>query len=207
EIAAARARIMALEASESLVRASLLPSVFLTGNVTYADPNPKAFPQRDGFEFLWDIGLVASIDIGRVPLILAQVAEAKAQAALARDTLSQLSDSLIMELVQASFDIEKALDRYLASTAAVSLAEENLRVQMDRYAAGLALASELADAEASLLSVKLDRFRSRVAWELARATLRDAAGGDAASELGVGSSTSLASDTAASPEASTTAGE
>jgi outer membrane protein TolC len=184
EMAAARARVSIQEASEAQARASLLPSVYLTGSMTYADPNPKAFPQRSGFEFLWDLGLVASFDIGRVPAALAQIEDARAQAAQARDALGQTRDSLTLELVQARFDLEKARDRYISSAAAVNLAQENLRVQSDRYSAGIALASELADAEASLLSAKLDRTRSRVAWELARAALRDAAGGNAASQIG-----------------------
>ena len=183
EITAARARISAQDAAEAQARASLLPSVYLTGSLAYDDPNPKAFPQRSGFEFLWDVGVMASIDLGRVPTTLAQIADARAQAAQARELLGQTRDALTLELVQARFDLEKARDRFDSSTAAVSLAQENQRVQNDRFAAGLAIASELADAEASLLAAKLDRFRSRVAWELARAALRDAAGGDAASEL------------------------
>lgn len=183
EIAAARARISAQEAAEAQARAGLLPSLYLTGDLAYDDPNPKAFPQRSGFEFLWDVGIMASIDVGRVPATLAQIADARAQTAQARESLSQTRDALTLDLIQARFDLEKARDRYDSSAAAVNLAEENQRVQSDRFAAGLALASELADAEAALLSAKLDRFRSRVSWELARAALRDAAGGDAASEL------------------------
>ncbi len=183
EIAAARARISVQEATEAQARASLMPSVYLTGSMTYADPNPKAFPQRSGFEFLWDLGVIASFDIGRVPAALAQIQDARAQAAAARDALGQTHDALTLELVQARFELAKARDRYVSSTAAVNFAEENIRVQNDRYSAGIALASELADAEAALLSAKLDRTRSRVAWELARAELRDAAGGDAVSGL------------------------
>ena len=183
EIAAARARVSAQEAAEAQARAALLPSVYLTGSLAYANPNPEAFPQRSDFEVLWDVGLVASIDLGRVPETLAQLADARAQAAQARDLLGQTRDELTLELVQDRFDLEKARDSYVTSDSAVNLAEENLRVQKDRFAAGVAIASELADAEASLLAVKLDRFRSRVEWELARAALRDATGGGAASEL------------------------
>ena len=186
EISAARARVSAQEAAEAQERASLLPSVYLTGSLAYANPNPEAFPQRSGFEVLWDVGLVASIDLGRVPETLARLADARAQAAQARNLLGQTRTALTLELVQDCFDLEKARDSYDTSTAAVNLAEENLRVQKDRFAAGVAIASELADAEASLLAVKLDRFRSRVAWELARAALRDAVGGDAATELEAG---------------------
>ncbi|HTX74332.1 MAG TPA: TolC family protein, partial [Rectinemataceae bacterium] len=182
ELAAAAARISAQEASVALAQAGLLPSLYLTGSMTYADPNPKAFPQRSGFEFLWDVGLVASIDVGRVPASLGQIADAKAQVSQARDLLRQTRDAVTQEVIQARFELEKARDRFETSTAAVSLAQENLRVQNDRFSAGLALASEVADAEASLLSAKLERFRSRVEWELAHAALRDAAGGDAASD-------------------------
>ncbi len=186
EIDAARARIAVHEAAEAQARSSLRPSVYLTGDVAYADPDPKAFPQRSGFEFLWDVGLVASFDLGQVPAALAQIEDARAQAAQAREELVQMRDSLTLELVQARFDLEKARDRFVSSAAAVNLAEENVRVQRDRYTAGIALASELSDAEASLLSARLDRTRSLVAWELARATLRDAGGGEAGGADGGG---------------------
>jgi len=177
ELAAARARVEAREAAVGVARSALLPALHLTASAAYADPNPKAFPQRPGFELLWDIGLVASLDLGRLPFARSQVEEARAQAREARGALAQAQDGVALELALAGLELEKARDRLESSSAAVALAEENRRVQEERFAAGIALASELADAESALLLARLDGTRSRVAWELARAALRDAAGG------------------------------
>lgn len=177
ELAAARARVEAREAAIGAARSALLPSLHLTASAAYADPNPKAFPQRPGFELLWDVGLVASLDLGRLPFARAQVEEARAQAREARGALAQARDGVALELALAGLELEKARGRLEASSAAVALAQENRRVQEERFAAGIALASELADAESALLQARLDGTRSRVAWELARAALRDAAGG------------------------------
>ncbi|HET7838725.1 MAG TPA: TolC family protein, partial [Rectinemataceae bacterium] len=64
DLAAMRARVGAQEALLRVSRSALLPSVFLTGSFSLANPNPKAFPQRAGFESLWDLGLLVSIDLG-----------------------------------------------------------------------------------------------------------------------------------------------
>lgn len=177
ELAAARARVEAREAAVGAARSALLPSLHLTASAAYADPNPKAFPQRPGFELLWDVGLVASLDLGRLPFARAQAEEARAQAREARGALALAKDGVALELALAGLELEKARGRLEASSAAVALAEENRRVQEERFAAGIALASELADAESALLQARLDGTRYRVAWELARAALRDAAGG------------------------------
>ncbi len=176
ELASAASRLAGAEASVLAARSGLLPSVFLTGSYSLADPNPKAFPQRSGFESLWDIGILVSLDLGRIPAALSQAEEARATASQARLALAQAGDAVTFDLVSAWLELSKTADRLKATSSSVGLAEEALRSQRDRLAAGLALTTEVSDAETALLRAKLDRTRSRVAWELARAALSDALG-------------------------------
>jgi outer membrane protein len=178
ELASAAARIASAEASLRLANSALLPNVFLTGSLAYADPNPKAFPPRSGFEPLWDVGLLVSLDLGRIPSALSQAEEARANAGQARLALAQAGDSVTMDVVSAWLELSKDTDRLRATASSVGLAEDALRSSRDRFDAGLALSTEVSDAETALLRSKLDRTRSRVAWELARADLRDALGGE-----------------------------
>ncbi len=176
ELSASAARVSMQEAALASARSSLLPGVFLTGSYSLADPNPKAFPQREGFESLWDIGILVSMELGRVPAVLAQSREARAGIEQARLALSQLEDSIELEAVSACLELAKCADRLRAGASSVELAEEALRSQRDRFVAGLAVESAVSDAENDLLRARLERTRSRVAWELARIALRDAVG-------------------------------
>jgi len=176
ELGAAAARVAAQEAALAAARSPLLPNVFLTGSYSLADPNPKAFPQRSGFESYWDVGVLVSMDLGRAPAALAQVDEARRALEQARLALGQAKDSVELDVVSACLELTKCAERLRASASSVDLAEEALRSAKDRLAAGLAVASTVSDAENDLLRSKLERTRSRVAWELARIALRDAIG-------------------------------
>jgi len=176
ELAAAAARVSMQRAAAATARSPLLPSVFITGSYTLADPNPKAFPQRSGFESLWDIGLLVSIDVGKIPAALAQSAEADYGIREAALGLDQLEDSVELEIVSACLELSERSGRLAAAESSVELAEAALKSQVDRWTAGLALESAVADAENDLLRAKLERTRSRVSWELARIALRDALG-------------------------------
>jgi outer membrane protein len=178
ELASAASRIASAEAAVRVARSGLLPSVFLTGSYSLADPNPKSIAPAAKFVSLWDIGLLVSMDLGRIPASLAQAEEARANAEQARLALAQAGDSVTLEVVSSWLELSKAAERLRASAGSVGLAEEALRSQKDRFAAGLALSSDVSDAEAALLRSRLDRTRSRVAWELARAALRDSIGED-----------------------------
>jgi outer membrane protein TolC len=176
ELSAAAARVAAQEAALEAARSPLLPSVFLTGSYSLADPNPKVFPQRSGFESYWDVGLLVSMDLGRVPATLAQVDEARSALEQARLGLAQAGDSAELEVVSACLELAKCAERLRASASSVDMAAEALRSQKDRLAAGLAVSSAVADAEGDLLRARLERTRSRVSWELAALALRDAVG-------------------------------
>jgi outer membrane protein len=176
ELAAATARAVAQNAALSAALSPLMPNVSLTGSYSIADPNPKAFPQRSGFESYWDIGLLVSMDLGRVPATLAQADEARAGLEQARLALSQAGHSIELEVATACLDLGKCAERLRAGSSSVELAEEALRSQKDRYAAGLSVSSAVSDAENDLLKAKLERTRSRVSWELAGIALRDAVG-------------------------------
>jgi outer membrane protein TolC len=178
ELASAAARITSAQASEISARSGLLPSVFLTGSFSYANPNPKAFPQSAGFSPLWDLGVLVTMDLGKAPAALAQAEQARDAAEQARQAYAQTGDSVSLDVVSAWLELRKATERLKATASSVGLAEDALRSQKDRLAAGMALPSEVSDAETALLRSRLERTGFRVAWELAKAALRDALGED-----------------------------
>lgn len=184
DLAAAASRSAAAAAAIDQARASLLPSLYLTGSFSYANPNPKVFPQQEGFEPLWDLGILASLDIGGIPGTLKRISEAEASASAARAQAAAALRSAELEVVKDALALGDARSLFASSAYSVALAEEQLRAQKERYAAGLAVEADLADAEAALLAARLGRVSARVSLELAAASLRDARGGSAEDLLG-----------------------
>ncbi len=181
DIAEADARAAAQGGAVDQARGALLPTVQLTGSFSLLNPNPKVFPQREGFEPYWEAGILASWDAGGLPGNLARVREAEAGLLAARHRSDAVRRGAEAEVVAAAIALQDARRRLSVTAAALDLALENRKVAVDRYAAGIALDAELADAEAALTAVRLESLRARAARELAEAALRDAAGGSAES--------------------------
>ncbi len=181
DIAEADARAAAQGASLDQARGALLPTVQLTGSFSLLNPNPKVFPQREGFEPYWEAGILASWDAGGLPGNLARVREAEAGLRAARYRSDAVRRAAEAEVVAAAIALQDARRRLAVTSAALDLALENRKVAEDRHAAGIALDAELADAEAALTAARLESLRARAASELAAAALRDAAGGSAES--------------------------
>ncbi len=192
DLAAAAARIEASKAAVSLARSAFYPSLFVSGSFSYADPNPKTFPQTEGFDTLWDLGIGVSMDIGALPLNRQKVKDSQGNLRSAQAQAQAIAEAADLEVIKAVLALDDAEAKIAAATAAVSLAEENLRSEKDRADAGFATEAEVADAESSLLDAKLTKISAGVGRALAAATLRDAVGGSAEEILsgGAGSQTS-----------------
>jgi outer membrane protein len=176
EIQAARSRVTASEASVDLARAGLFPSVFLTGDYTLANPNQRVFPQADQFTGTWSIGLLASIDIGRYPQVLAQADQARSKLSQARQGSRQITDAVTADVIRAYVTLTEAVGRVASLHEETTQAEENDRVTQERYRQGVALSSESLDAQTLLVRARLRENGALFDYEVARAALERAVG-------------------------------
>ena len=176
EVGAARQRLAAAQAAVAAARSGWYPSVFLTGGYQYALPNPRQFPPQAEFTPTWDLGIAASVDVGRWPAVARRSAQALAQEGQAREALGQLQDSVELELIQARLALKKNEERIRVARQLVEQAEENRKIAGERYKNGLALASELLDAETARLEGGLELSRARIDLRIARAALARALG-------------------------------
>jgi len=111
EIQASRSRVTASEASVDLARAGLFPNLFVTGDYTLADPNQRVFPQSDQFVGTWSIGILASIDIGRYPQVLAQEEQARNKLTQAQQSSRKIADSVTADVIRAYVTLKEAVGR------------------------------------------------------------------------------------------------
>jgi outer membrane protein TolC len=161
---AADARV---EAAESEAR----PRILLQSGVDYARPNPRRFPRVDEWRESWDVGVSVRwplFDGGRVK---ARVDAARAASRAVAEQLADLDRQLDADARTRSLELDAASYRLAAFDRAVSSARESVRVTRERYRAGVAINTEVVDAEGRLLAAELDRMRAIVDARLAAAEL------------------------------------
>ncbi len=179
----ARAGLKALEMRAQAARtgvdaakAGVLPQVFLGGNYYYMRPNSRLLPSQDKFYATWDLGLTVSYDIWNGRQTAQQVRQAQARRIQAEDALGLAREQIDLEVTQAWLAAGQARERIAAAAAAVQQAEESCRTARDRFQDGVAISSDVLDAEVLVLQAKTSRTQAVIDLELARIRLRLAAG-------------------------------
>jgi len=176
ELKSADFRIKASEAGVKAAKSGWYPQVFLSGNYYYIRPNPRLMPSRDKFYGTWDIGISLSFDIWNWGQTRSQASQAEAQLAQARDARKLLSDQAVLEVTQSRLALGQARQKTRVAGQAVAQAEENLRITRERFRQGVALNSDVLDAELALLQAKINRTQAAIDLVLAQARLQKALG-------------------------------
>jgi len=176
EIQAARSRVTASEASVDLAQSGLYPNLFVTGDYTVANPNQRVFPQSDQFVGTWSIGILASVDVGRYPQVLAQTEQARNKLSQAQQGSRQIADAVIADVIRAYVTLNEAVGRLASLHEETAQAEENDRVTQERYRQGVALSSESLDAQTLVVQARLRENSALFDCQVARAALERAVG-------------------------------
>ncbi|NLH77503.1 MAG: TolC family protein [Acidobacteria bacterium] len=176
ELRAADLRVRASEAGLKAARAGFYPQVALAGNYYYLRPNARFMPALDKFKGTWDVGLAVSFDLWNWGQTKRQAEQAKAQAAQARDARALLEDQAVPEVTQSRLALARAREKTVVAAAAVVQADENLRLVRVRFRQGVALNTEVLDAEVFLLQARLARAQAGIDHVLAQARLEKALG-------------------------------
>jgi outer membrane protein len=169
-------RVKGGEASVGFARSGWFPQIFLQANYIYAKPNPRIFPTLDRFRNTWDVSLTASFDIWNWGTTIHQTDQAEAQLSQAQDGLAQLTDGVILEVTQTYLALDQAKERIAVAEKGVVQAEENYRITHQKFRSGLALNSELLDAEVALLQARFNHVQAMVDYKLADAKLLKSVG-------------------------------
>ena len=178
EIRALDETIYSLKKVESVTKAGYLPRLDAFADANYSNPNQRIFPQKDEFNFTWDVGLRLSWTLNDTFTTIGAAAEAKARAASVNEQKGTLRDGLRMEVAAAYADVSKAPATIEAADRGFVAAEESLRVRRELFRNGKATSSELVDAEAELTRARLRRLDAHVGLLVAKAKLDHATGRD-----------------------------
>jgi outer membrane protein TolC len=176
ELKAMEYRVEAGENGVTMAKSGWFPQIYLTGNYNYARPNQRIVPAQDIFKDTWDVSVTASWDIWNWGTTSHQTNNAQAQLAQLQDHRSRLQDGISLEVTQNYLALKQAGEKIAVAQQSVAQAEENYRVTREKFKSGIALNSDLLDAEVALLQSKTSYTQSLVDYRLSEASLQKAVG-------------------------------
>jgi outer membrane protein TolC len=164
-------RLSAAGARRDAAAAGLRPTIAVGGGVDYARPNPRIFPRREVWEPSWDASVGVSWPIADGGRARAEMAEAAAAARVFDARLAEFDGILDVEIRQRVNDLAAARAAIAAADAGVRAATEARRVAADRFAAGVAINTDVLVAQGAVLQAELDRTEALASARLAEARL------------------------------------
>lgn len=169
-------RITAAEEQVAAAEGSRRPALAITGGFDYARPNPHIFPRTDRWDESWDAGVSATWALWDGGRARAEAAQARTFVEAARQRLAEFDSVVALDVRQRLLDIDSGRAAVAAADDAVRAATEARRVVGERYRAGVAIQTDILDADVALLQAELDRTRGIASVRFAEARLARALG-------------------------------
>ena len=107
---------------------------------------------------------------------LYQTRQAQAQLTQAEDARRQVQDAVTLEVTQSYLNLVKSVKAIEVARLTIEQAEENYKSTSEKFKNGLALNSDLLDAETVLLSAKTKYVNTLADFRIAEAKLKRAVG-------------------------------
>ena len=171
ELSISDSRIQGLGARARATNSARMPTVGLSAHWRYARPNERYLPPVDEANDSWGVALGASWQLFDGSRTKAQVAEVNAEQRALQADRSELERRILLEVETARLELQAAIKAVEAADASAAAARAWEEASSERYAAGLALLSELLDAQADLTAAEVAQVRTRVSAWIAEADL------------------------------------
>jgi outer membrane protein TolC len=172
------AQIKAVEKDVSLSYSAWYPSVYVVGNLAYAQPNQRYFPPVEELKLSWDVGIFAGIDIAAWYSAAFRTEGASARLAMLADNAMQVDNGIAFDVTRALLNRNKAIEQVAVSTLILEQAEENCKIVSENYETGIAILSEALDAELQKNQAVLDLSIAKADYEIALIELDRATGAE-----------------------------
>jgi outer membrane protein TolC len=171
ELQAARRQTEAVEAETRSARAGYRPRVNAFGRYDYDQGW-----ELDGSGDSYTVGVEAQWDIWNGQRTRAELREAQARLEASREQERKVGLAIDFELHQARSNLDEASQRIAVTETAVALALESAQLTRARFEQGLALATQVIDAESALTGARVRRAEAEADHQIAIAALRKALG-------------------------------
>lgn len=160
-------------------RAGKYPVLSGFGDVTYANPNQRVFPQTSTWFPTWSVGAQVTWSPNDVLSSGAAGADAEARSAALDAQKAATRDGVELEVTQAYQAIIEADAAIVSTQSQLASAVEGYRVARELFNNGRGTATTLIDAEIVLAQTRFDHLNARVDARIGRIRLDHALGRDA----------------------------
>jgi len=171
ELMVADARIHGLGARARATKAARKPTVGLSAHWMYARPNQRYLPPVDEGNDSWGIAVGASWQLFDGNRTKSQEAAVYAEQRALQADRGELERQILLEVETNRLELQAALEAVTSADTSAAAAEAWEEASTERYAAGLAMMSELLDAQADLTAAEVARVRTRASAWMAEAML------------------------------------
>ena len=171
EIHQAEAAVEMAKAAQQIANGGNLPQVAVTGSNAWSKDK---FPGGDRDN--WTVGVGVSLNVWDYGVTAAKVAAAKANVVKAQETYRQTVDSVQLAVRSDYLGLREAEKRIGTASVAVSQAEEDYRIAVIRYQAGVGTNTDVIDASVALTQAKNNYIQALYDYNTYRALLEQAMG-------------------------------
>jgi outer membrane protein TolC len=176
EVKAAELRMKAGEEGITMAKSNWYPQVSLGAHYYLNRPNTRILPTRDQFDGTWDVGVNVSMNLWNWGVTSNQTTQAELQVVQAQDAVSQIKEGINVEVTQSYLNLTQMKEKVKVALEGVTQAEENLRLTNEKFKNGVAISSDVLDADIALLISKTNYTTALVDVEIAAARLQKALG-------------------------------
>ncbi len=176
ELKAIDAQIAAVENQALVVGAGMFPRLDAVGNVTYANPNQRFFPQSQTWHATWDISIQLTWSPNDAIVAHDNKKAISSQTGVLKATREQIADGLALDVTNAYAKVREAEGSIATTKVELRAAEEAYRVRKEQFTLGATTSALLIDAEADVTRARLNHLNARVDLRIARVQLKKAIG-------------------------------
>jgi outer membrane protein TolC len=169
-------RLKAFQAREAAAGSASKPQIAIAGGYDYARPNPHIFPRIGEWRDSWDVSVNVSWTLWDGGRRRAEYAEALANTRGAQSRVRDFDRQVAFEVRQRWLEVDSSRAAIAAADDGLRSATEARRVVGERFNAGVAISTDVLDAEIAVLQAGLDRTRALANARLAEARLQRAVG-------------------------------
>jgi outer membrane protein len=176
EITELSLNILSAEKAVKLARSGYYPSVALVGNYTREGDEPLMGSEPGEDPDSWAMVLTAEWTFWEWGKTRHDVSASKAQLAQVKYLLRELKDSIQLQVKEAYLNLREAEKNIQVARTAVVQAEENFRMNEERYKQQVATSTDVLDAQTLLTQARSNYFNALSEHNLAWARLERAMG-------------------------------
>jgi outer membrane protein len=166
----------ALRAQVAVARGGRLPELSLVSRYVYARPNPYVFTEQNTFRGTWEAGVTVRWSLFEGGAHGARESEAEARLRAAEARLEEARELAAVDVARQYLEARRAAEAVEVAAANVEQAGEGLRVSKEQFAEGVALSSQVLEAERAYREARARMARARAELGVGRAALRHALG-------------------------------